>query len=317
MRQALDQVELYPDSNGFELKAVLAKRHAVDPACLTLGNGSNDVLVLLAEAFASAGDPVVISQYAFAVYPIAAQMVDAELRVARALGVDSEMPYGHDLDAMAALVDRNTKLVFIANPNNPTGTWLDPQRLRRFLDEVPDTTIIVVDEAYQEFTAGDAHPDVVEWMGEYPNLVVTRTFSKAFGLAGIRVGYAVSNPEIADLLNRVRQPFNVNCVALAGARAALSDQAWLDHVRTVNAEGLTQLREACARWGLACAPSVANFLLIDMGRDAGPVYESLLRSAVIARPVANYGLPRHLRVSIGAARHNDAFIRAMDGVLAA
>jgi len=316
IRRALDEVEFYPDSNAFDLKGLLAKRHGVDRSCLTLGNGSNDVLVLLAQVFAGPGDPVVFSQYAFAVYPIAAQMVNAKLVVAPALEQDASMPLGHDLDAMAARVEADTKLVFIANPNNPTGTWLDPMRLRRFLQQVPESTVVVVDEAYQEYTAGDEHPDVVEWIAEFPNLVVTRTFSKAFGLAGLRVGYAVSNPEIADLLNRVRQPFNVNAVALAGAEAALGDCDWLQHVCQVNDQGLLQLREAFARWGVSCLPSAANFILFDLGREAGPVYEALLRQAVIVRPVANYGLPRHLRVSIGDVQHNEAFIRAMDRVLA-
>lgn len=316
MQRALGEVGFYPDANGFDLKRRLASFHGVDPACLTLGNGSNDVLVLLAQAFLNPGDAVVYSQYAFAVYKIAAQMLNAEHREVPALPADSDMPLGHDLDAMAARLDEQVKLVFVANPNNPTGTWVSPERLRDFIASAPRNTLVVVDEAYFEYADEASRVDVSAWVHEFDNLVVTRTFSKAYGLSGLRVGYAISHPEVADLLNRVRQPFNVNNVALAAAEAALDDTAHLARSREINSAGLIQLREACQRWGLATVPSACNFLLVDLGQEAAPIFDALLRRAVIVRPVANYGLPNHVRVTIGEPHHNQAFIDAMDAVLA-
>jgi histidinol-phosphate aminotransferase len=316
MRKALDEVGFYPDANGFDLKRRLAAFHDVDPSCLTLGNGSNDVLVLLAQAFLNPGDPVVYSQYAFAVYKIATQMQNAEHREVPALGADSDMPLGHDLDAMAAQLDDSVKLVFIANPNNPTGTWVNPDRLREFIASAPKHTLVVVDEAYFEYADENERVDVSRWVKDFDNLVVTRTFSKAYGLSGVRVGYAISHPEVADLLNRVRQPFNVNNVALAAAEAALGDHAFLQRTRQINDDGMAQMKQACQRWGLTAIPSACNFLLIDLGREAAPIFDALLRRGVIVRPVANYGLPNHIRVTIGQAHQNQAFIDAMDAVLA-
>ncbi len=212
--KALPELARYPDGSGFELKLALAKRHDVDPACITLGNGSNDVLVLLAEAFLNEGLEAIYSQYSFAVYMLAVKATGATAKVAPARKDHEDQPLGHDLDAMALLITDRTRLVFIANPNNPTGTWLSVGQLQDFMGKVPPDVIVVVDEAYFEYVQLPEYPDCISWLDRYPNLVVTRTFSKVFGLAGIRVGYSVSGPDIADVLNRIRQPFNVNSLAL-------------------------------------------------------------------------------------------------------
>lgn len=317
MREGLEDVALYPDANGFELKTRLARRHGVEPACITLGNGSNDVLVLLAEAFLESGLSAVISQYAFAVYPIATQAAGAESRIAPALPADSPGGLGHDLDAMAARIDNTTRLVFVANPNNPTGTWIGSAALEAFVGSIPDHALVVIDEAYAEYMDDPDYPDATAWLATYPNVVVTRTFSKAFGLAGVRVGYAVSHPEVADLLNRVRQPFNVGTLGQLAALAALEDDEHLARSVRMNAEQRERLTVACLDRGLRVTPSAGNFLLVDLGRPAAPVFEALLRAGVIVRPVANYGLPNHLRISVGTAAETGRLIEALDVVLGA
>ncbi len=315
MGAALGGVSRYPDGNGHALKRALARRLGVAPQCITLGNGSNDILELVARAFLGPGREAVISAHAFAVYPIVIQAVGAEARVARANPPDHTMPYGHDLEAMAALVGERTRVVFVANPNNPTGTWLQGPALKAFLEGLPQTCLCVIDEAYLEYVREPAYPDTVAWLADHPGLVVTRTFSKIYGLAGVRVGYGLSHPQVAELLNRVRQPFNCNSLAQAAALAALEDEAHLHRSRELNTAGLAQLARACAERGLGHLPSVANFLCIDMGRPAAPVYEALLREGVIVRPVDNYGLANHLRVTIGTSEQNARFIRALDRVL--
>lgn len=313
----LEHTHLYPDGGGFELKAALSAKLGVSPAQITLGNGSNDVLELAARAFLSPENSAVFSEHAFAVYSLATQAAGARARVAVAHDGSRGPRYGHDLEAMAGLVDADTRLVFIANPNNPTGTWLRRDELRGFLEGLPGHVLAVVDEAYFEYVAEPDYPSAVEWLPDFPNLIATRTFSKAYGLAGLRVGYAVSSEEIADLLNRVRQPFNANSLGLAAAAAALSDAGHLRRTLDLNRAGLTQLEEAFAARGLAYIPSVGNFITVDMGRPAAPLYEALLRAGVIVRPVANYGLPRHLRVTVGTAEENQIFLAALDRVLKA
>jgi histidinol-phosphate aminotransferase len=304
----------YPDANGFELKQALAARHGIAPAGITLGNGSNDVLVLLAESFLEPGREAVYSRHAFAVYALAVQATGATHRIADALPADHAQPYGHDLDAMAALVGPATRLVFIANPNNPTGTWLDSGALERFIAGLPEHVVVVVDEAYFEYVAQPGYPDASRWLNRYPNLVVTRTFSKAYGLAGLRIGYGLSHPELAGILNRVRQPFNTSSVAQAAALAALRDEEHLASGVALNAAELERVEAGCRRLGLGVIPSVGNFLLVDMRRPAQPVYEALLREGVIVRPVDNYGLPMHLRISIGLPAENDRLLAALDKV---
>lgn len=315
IQETLGTLHLYPDGGGFSLKNKLANVLSVQAKQITLGNGSNDVLDLIARCFLAKGRNAIFSEHAFAVYPIVTQAVGAESKVAAAYPADHPMPYGHDLDAMLNLVDDNTHVVFIANPNNPTGTWLTSDELERFMLRVPKHIIVVVDEAYFEYVTEEEYPDTVQWVEHYPNLIVTRTFSKIYGLAALRVGYAVSHPEIADLLNRVRQPFNVNSIALAAATAALDDAEQISMSVQVNADGLLQWKEACGSHGWSYIPSVGNFICIDVGRPAGPVYEDLLREAVIVRPVANYKLPNHLRITIGTADENTRCIEALKSVL--
>ena len=313
--RALQEIRLYPDGNGHELRQALARHHQLAPECITLGNGSNDVLVMLADAFLSPGAEAVLSEYCFAVYPLAVQATGAVARVARAYPWDAAMPLGHDLQAMRALVNDRTRLVIFANPNNPTGTWVAGTELRRFVDSLPETTLVAVDEAYFEYAREVDCPDTSRWLAECPNLVVVRTFSKAYGLAGLRVGYGLSHPGIADLLNRVRQPFNVNGVSLAAAAAALGDPAHVEAVVRLNRAGREQLTAACRSLGIRCLPSAANFILVDVARPAGPVYEALLRAGVIVRPMAGYGLPTCLRISTGTAEQNERCATALARVL--
>ena len=315
VRRGLTELHFYPDGSGFELKSALAAKLGVAFEQITLGNGSNDVLELVARVFLSPEQAAVFSQHAFAVYPIVTQAVGAQARIAPAHDGTRGPCHGHDLEAMAGVVDGTARVVFIANPNNPTGTYLAKEALHAFLDALSDQVIVVIDEAYFEYVGEADYPNALAWLGEFPNLIVTRTFSKAYGLAGLRVGYAVSSAEIADLLNRVRQPFNVNSLALAAATAALADDDYRVRSVRLNDAGLKQLGEAFAERRLAFIPSVGNFITVDLGRPAAAVYEALLREGVIVRPVANYGLPNHLRVTVGQPDENRFFLSALDRVL--
>jgi histidinol-phosphate aminotransferase len=309
-RRALADIARYPDGNGFYLKQALAGRLGVSPAQLTLGNGSNDVLEFVVRAFAGPGQEVIYSQHAFAVYPLATRAVGAA-------GVQvPARDFAHDLDAMLRAVTPRTRVVFVANPNNPTGTWVNGNALATFVAALPAGVIVVVDEAYREYVDEEGYPDCVQWLRERPNLVVTRTFSKAYGLAGLRVGYAVAHPQVADLLNRVRQPFNVNSVALAAAQAALDDAEHLQRSRDINREGLLYLAAQLRRLGLAFIPSIGNFISFELPGEAAPVYQALLREGVIVRPLAGYAMPRHLRVSVGLPEENRRFVQALERVLA-
>jgi histidinol-phosphate aminotransferase len=312
MQGELSDLWLYPDGSGHALRSALAERHGIDPGRITLGNGSNDVLVLLAEAFISPGLEAVYSQYCFAVYPIACQAAGGIGRTAPARPATGRQPLGHDLEALQALIGGDTRLVFIANPNNPTGTWLEEAELLGFLDAVPENVLVVVDEAYHEYSQATGVPDATRWLDRHPNLVVTRTFSKAYGLAGIRVGYALSSPEVADLLNRVRQPFNVNSLALAGATAALDDAEFIARSVDANAAEMRSLTAGLESRGFQLVPSAANFLLAYMHQPAAKIYAALLRKGVIVRPVENYGLPDHLRITIGTPEQNGVLLAALD-----
>lgn len=317
MRGELEDLWLYPDGGGFALRSRIAAFHGIGADCVTLGNGSNDTLVLLAQTFLAPGRDAVFSQYAFAVYPIATQAAGARARVVPARAPDSDQPLGHDLEAMAAAITPDTRVVFIANPNNPTGTWVDASALRAFMNRVPRDVVVVVDEAYTEYARPLGAPDASAWLADYENLVVSRTFSKAYGLAGVRVGYMLSSPAIADLLNRIRQPFNVNQLAMVGAEAALGDVAFIERSVRENTVGRRQLEAGLASHGLAVPPSAGNFVLADLGRDAAPVNEALLRSGVIVRPVANYGLPQHLRITVGTEAQNERLLEALGPALKA
>ena len=312
MAAAVADLGRYPDANGFDLKAALAKRYDVPADWITLGNGSNDILEIAAHAFVQKGQAVVYAQYSFAVYALATQGVGA-----RAIVVPAA-EYGHDLDAMAAAIDADTKLVFIANPNNPTGTFIPAAQIEAFLNKVPETVIVVLDEAYNEYLAPEHQFESAQWVRKYPNLVVSRTFSKAYGLAGLRVGFAIAQPAVTDLMNRIRQPFNVNSLAQAAAIAALNDTAFLEEGARNNAAGYQQFVEAFDELGLEYVPSFGNFVLVRVGDDdqAGArVNLALLKQGVIVRPVGNYGLPQWLRISIGLPKENAVFIAALKQAL--
>ncbi|MCK6369716.1 MAG: histidinol-phosphate transaminase [Gammaproteobacteria bacterium] len=313
-RAVLAEVALYPDGSGFRLRRALADQLNVEAGQITLGNGSNDLLVLLAEAFLTPRTEAVFSQFGFLVYGLAVAATGARARMAPGLPAGHAQPYGHDLDAMRAMVGPRTRLVYVANPNNPTGTWLEADALQSFIASLPPRVIVVLDEAYCEYVEEPGYPKALSWLAVYPNLVVTRTFSKIHGLAGLRVGYAISHPRVAELLNRVRQPFNVNALGQAAALASLADADHMARSRTINRHGLRQLRDGFVANGLRSSPSVANFVLVDCGRAAAGVYEHMLRAGVIVRPVANYGLPRHLRFTVGLSDQNT---RALDALRAA
>jgi histidinol-phosphate aminotransferase len=317
MHAVLSEAWLYPDGSGHELKHKLAAKLGVNVDQLTLGNGSNDVLVLIAEAFLAAGLEAVYSRHAFAAYPIATQATGAAGIVAPALPADSAMPFGHDLAAIRRAITPATRIVFIANPNNPTGTWVPATELRRFIADVPSNVIVVLDEAYYEYAGGLDIQNGVSWLADYPNLIVVRTFSKAYGLAGLRVGYAVSHSSVADMLNRVRQAFNVSSVALAGAAAALEDDAHVDAAVKVAVAERVRVAAALNALGTKTVPTAGNFLLMEAGPNALSRYDALLRAGVIVRPVGVYALPHHLRVTLGTVEQNDRFLAAWQKVLVA
>ena len=312
MKSALADTWLYPDGSGHVLKQKLAAKLGVGINQITLGNGSNDALVLLAEAFLKPGLEAVYSQYGFAVYPIAIQATGATGVMVPALPADSNMPLGHDLPAMARAINTRTRVVFIANPNNPTGTWAPAAELEAFIAAVPPHVVVALDEAYFEYIGGLPLQDGIPWLGRYPNLVVFRTFSKAYGLAGVRVGYAVSHPTVADMLNRVRQAFNVSTVGLAGAAAALDDPAHVAAAVKVAVAERTRVAARLADKGTPVVPSAGNFLLLHAGANARQRFEDLLRKGIIVRPVGNYQLPEHLRVTLGTVDQNERFLNAWE-----
>ncbi len=308
------ELSRYPDGNGFDLKTALAARYGVPMAGIVLGNGSNDVLEMVASALLGPGRAAVYSEHAFAVYPLATQA-----RGARGIVVPANR-YGHDLPAMAKAIDAETRIVFIANPNNPTGTFLAAAEIDAFLRAVPPHVAVVIDEAYNEYLPAAARYDSIAWIARHRNLILTRTFSKAYGLAGLRVGFALCDERIADLLNRVRQPFNVNNLALVAAAAALGDDAFVRRSHDLNLAGMTQLTAGFEHLGLAWIPSCGNFVAVEIPRAAGvsraeAVFRHLLREGVIVRPVAGYGMPDHLRVTVGLAAENERFLSALAAAL--
>jgi len=309
MQAQLGTSARYPDGNGFDLKARLASHHGVDMTQITLGNGSNDVLELIGRAYLAPGIGAVFSEHSFIVYPLVVQATGATPQVAKA------RDFGHDLEAMGDQIDETTRVIFIANPNNPTGTWLDGISLEAFIASVPRDVLVVVDEAYTEYVDELEFSDATGWLERYPNLIVTRTFSKAHALAGLRVGYALSHPSVADALNRIRQPFNTNSVAQAAAVASLDEPEHVARGVALNRRGMAAMIAACEELGLGYIPSVGNFLTVDFGRPAGPVFEALLRQGVITRPIGGYGLPNHLRITIGLEQENQRCIDAMRAVL--
>lgn len=306
--EVLADLGRYPDSNGFALKAALSEKFNVPTEWITLGNGSNDILELVASALLAPGRSCIYAQHSFAVYALATQA-----RGARAIVVPAK-DLGHDLDAMASAIAADTTLIYVANPNNPTGTHLPAEVIAVFLARVPAHVVVVIDEAYNEYLPPERRFDGVQWVRAYPNLLLSRTFSKAYGLAGLRVGYGLAQTQLTDLLNRVRHPFNVNAVAQAAAVAALNDAAFLDDSYRLNREGMEQLSEGFRALQLRSIPSSGNFVLVQVG-EAARVYQELLKRGVIVRPVANYDLPQWLRVTIGLTAENRRFLEVLPQAL--
>lgn len=304
MMDALDEIARYPDGNSVSLRDAVCEKFNVTPSQLVFGNGSNDILELSARAFLAPGDEAVYSQHAFAVYSLVTQAVGATGVVVPA------KEFGHDLDAMLLAITPKTRMVFVANPNNPTGTLIGKVELKKFLSLVPKHTLIILDEAYDEYLTDELKAESIGWLAEFDNLVISRTFSKAYGLAGLRVGFGLTSSAIADLMNRVRQPFNVNSIAQAAAVASLGDDEFVERTRALNQAGMVQITQGLEKLGLTFIPSFANFVSFKVA-DARGVYERLLNQGVIVRPIANYEMPDYLRVSIGLFSENARFLEAL------
>ncbi len=306
MRRALPEVHRYPDGGCFYLREKLSKFLGVTPEELVFGNGSDELLVFAVRAFVSAGDNIVIADPTFLIYEIAAQVENARI-------VKVPMKNFHyDLDAMRGRIGPGTKIVFIANPDNPVGTYVPEPRLTDFLRTVPASVIVVLDEAYYEFARSRKdYPDSLELLKRFPNLFVTRTFSKAYGLSGLRVGFGIGAPAIVAALNKVREPFNVNRLAQEAAVAALDDKAHLRRTLKMVDQGRRYLTKELGRRGFSCVDTVTNFILADFNTDTKTLYEALLRKGVIVRPMAAWGLKSFMRVTIGKMEENRRFIRAL------
>ena len=310
MAKALKEVMRYPDGNGFELKTALSKKYAVDSDQIMLGNGSNDVLELAARVFLKPGTSAVYSQHAFAVYPLVTQAVGAN-----GISVPAKN-FGHDLDAMLEAITPETRVVFIANPNNPTGTFVAAADLLRFLKRISPDVLVVLDEAYNEYLPEASKANSIEWLNRFPNLLITRTFSKIYGMAGIRVGFGLSHTHVAGLMNRIRQPFNVNSIGLSGALAAINDIEFVKRSYTLNLAGMLQITTGLHRLGIEYIPSYGNFLSFCV-RDgkAITVYQHLLKKGIIVRPLGIYEMPQHLRVTIGLESENHIFLQSLESAI--
>ena len=305
-----DNYSRYPDGNAFRLKNKLAEKHNVSLDHITIGNGSNEILELIARATVTTQHEVLFSQQAFAVYPLVTQAIGAKSIIC------PTKDWGNDLTQMLSLITDSTRVIFLANPNNPTGTWFNHSEMQAFMHAVPESVIVVLDEAYYEYATVEDYPDAESLLKQFSNLLVCRTFSKAYGLASLRVGYSVSHPDLADLLNRVRQPFNSNALAMLAAETALDDENFLQQSVELNNTGMQQLCQAFDSMGLHYIPSMGNFISMDLQQAGIPIYQKLLHKGVIVRPVENYGMPDFLRVTIGLEQENKKFINALTSVLA-
>lgn len=310
IQDALEDIARYPDGNSFALRKAVADKFNVAPEQIVFGNGSNDILELAARAFLVAGDEAIYAQHAFAVYPLVTQAVGATGVVVPA------KDFGHDLPAMLKAITPKTKMIFIANPNNPTGTLIPKAELKSFLQQVPASVIVVLDEAYDEYLSAEHKSESFSWLASFSNLIISRTFSKAYGLAGLRVGFGVAHASVADIMNRVRQPFNVNSLAQAAAIASLADDDFVEKSRALNQAGMLQLTRGFEQLGLDYIPSFGNFISFKVPQ-ASTVYQQLLKGGVIVRPVANYEMPDYLRVSIGLFSENAKFLAVLGEIFSA
>jgi histidinol-phosphate aminotransferase len=308
LRGALAGIHRYPDGGGFYLKQKLATKLGVGAEQIALGNGSNEILELVARTFLRPGEDAVMSEQAFVVY---ASVVQAAAGIPRAVPLRE---FTHDLDAIAAAVRKSTRLVFLGNPNNPTGTIYRRSAFERLLERLPKDVVVVADDAYAEYVTDPEYPHTLDYLSADRLLITLRTFSKIYGLAGLRIGYGVGPAELVAALERIRQPFNVNLLAQVAALAALDDDEHVERSRRANREGMLFLEREFTRLGLAYVPSQANFVLVRVGAG-GEVYERLLRRAVIVRPVGGYGFPEHVRVTVGTAEENRRFVGALEGAL--
>lgn len=308
LEEAMAEISRYPDGNSFALRDAVSRKYAVQATQIVFGNGSNDILELAARAFLVAGDEVIYSQHAFAVYPLVTQAAGATGVVVPAI------EFGHDLPGFLQAITPKTKLIFVANPNNPTGTLIAKPVLRHFLQQVPRHIVVVLDEAYDEYLSEADKSEAISWLAEFENLIISRTFSKAYGLAGLRVGFGLMHAALADLMNRVRQPFNVNSLAQVAATVSLRDEDFVARSYAANQAGMAQITQSLTRLGLSFIPSFGNFVSFKV-TNAGAVNQALLKQGVIVRPVANYEMPDYLRVSIGLFSENARFLEVLEKIL--
>ena len=308
-QKALEKSHIYPDGGCYNLKNALSDFLEVKPSQLTIGNGSENILEIIVKAYLANGQSAVVSQYAFLTISLLVKSAGADLITVPAY------QYGHDLKKIAAAVNETTQIVFIVNPNNPTGTYTKQDDLMLLLNSVPSHVLVVIDEAYHEYIKRDDYPDTVSLLKRYPNLIITRTFSKAYGLAALRLGYAISSEAVADMLNRARLPFNVNSVAVCAGLAALKDQAHIKKSVALNSQGMQQLEDGLNKLQMTFIPSLGNFIAIDLKKNAKEVYESMLRQGVIVRPLAAYDMPTFIRVTIGTTEQNERFLQVLESVL--
>ena len=308
IEDAIGDIARYPDGNSFALRDAVSRKFNVQANQIVFGNGSNDILELVARAYLQAGDEVIYSQHAFAVYPLVTQAVGATGVVVPAID------FGHDLDGFLKAITSKTKLIFIANPNNPTGTLIDKHALRAFIHAVPSHVLIVLDEAYDEYLNEEHKSEAFSWLSQFDHLIISRSFSKAYGLAGLRIGFGVMHAEVADMLNRVRQPFNVNAIAQAAAVASLADDDFVARSYALNQAGMVQVAQGLTQLGLSFIASHGNFISFKVA-NAAIVNKQLLQNGVIVRPIANYEMPDYLRVSIGLFSENARFLAVLKNIL--
>jgi histidinol-phosphate aminotransferase len=306
--EAVHDIARYPDGNSFELRKSVSEKFGVAHNQIVFGNGSNDILELAARAFLHAGCEAIYSQHAFAVYPLVTQAVGATGVVVPAKN------YAHDLDGFLTAITPKTRLIFIANPNNPTGTLIAKNTLKTFLKQVPSNILVMLDEAYDEYLSAENKSEAISWLAEFDNLIISRTFSKAYGLAGLRIGIGLMYADVADMLNRVRQPFNVNSIAQAAAVASLADEDFVARSYAANQAGMAQITQGLTQLGLEYIVSYANFVSFKV-KNAAQVNQKLLQNGVIVRPIANYEMPEYLRVSIGLFSENARFLAVLNEIL--
>jgi len=304
MQRAASVMHIYPDGGAFYLRVALAQKLHLEIDQIIVGNGSNELIEFLAHVYLQPNTNLVMADRAFIVYKLIAPSYQAKV-----ISVPMR-DYVHDLDAMLAAITPETRMIFVANPNNPTGTLLAQEALDRFMAEVPSRVVVVFDEAYIELLPDEQKPDTLKYLKMYPNVYVLRTFSKAYGLAGLRIGYAMSSPDNIQLLNRVRQPFNVNAMAQEAAMAALDDEAHVASIRQMVVDGLAYFNNAFVDMGLTYVPSVANFVLVKVGKGR-EVFEAMQQKLIIVRPMDGYNLPEYIRITIGTSSQNEQIIATM------